>query len=179
MSSSADVRWLPDKAAVLAACRGSLPYSNPVLTAAKALADIYEAGDNLSHGIVELLSNDRSSDPDDVVKWAEFLSWVVGRSRSDLIRRVDEWVELVVPAAPPSSPMHPRTVGQTIDSLAHMTIRSFSAFANEPASAARALHCRLALLADEYETLRRDVSAGVRRVPAEAVNTPRTRDGEQ
>ncbi|MEU7634378.1 DUF4254 domain-containing protein [Nocardia sp. NPDC049220] len=159
-------KYLPRKEAVLAACRGWPLADNPVLESACELATIYESQNNLLLDVDDIVNNDRYQELGRIMDWAELVDTVVCDRRDGLIASIDEWVDLVVPAASPTAPLHAETVGLVVDRLALLTVRSYVAFANEPGPVARAVHAQLYANAAGYEELADVLSAGMRRLPS-------------
>ncbi len=158
-------RYLPGKDAVLAACRGFPLAENPVLDSACQLANVYESHTNLLLGVDDIIERERYHELRPIMDWAELIDTVVYDRRARLVSSIDEWVEIVVPAASPTAPMHVETVGNIIDRLALLTIRSYVAMANAPDAVARAVHAQLYIDAAAYGDLTRVLAAGLKRLP--------------
>ncbi|MBF6222501.1 DUF4254 domain-containing protein [Nocardia abscessus] len=138
---------------------------NPVLDSACQLANVYESHTNLFLGVDDIIERERYHELRPIMDWAELIDTVVYDRRARLVSSIDEWVEIVVPAASPTAPMHVETVGNIIDRLALLTIRSYVAMANAPDAVARAVHAQLYIDAAAYGDLTRVLAAGLKRLP--------------
>lgn len=180
ITDSGNGKYLPGAQAVLAACRGWPQSNNPVLSAARELAAVHESCGNLFLDINEVVNYGHYRELARIMDWANLIETIAENRRDRLITRIDEWIDLVVPAAPPTAPLHSETVGHVIDRLASLTVRSYVALANESESRAKGVHDQLGLLAAAYDDLVGELISGCRRLPVapNVVETmPRT-DGQ-
>ncbi|MET9030443.1 DUF4254 domain-containing protein [Nocardia sp. NPDC004168] len=166
MSSVHDGKYLPSKEAVLAACRGFPLPGNLLLDSARELAVLYESHTNLFLGVDDIIERNRYHELGRIMDWAVLIDTVVCVRRDQLVASIDEWVELVVPAAKPTAPIHVETVGRVVDRLALLTVRSYIALANEPVRVARAVHAELYIEAAAYGDLANLLSVGLKRLPS-------------
>lgn len=142
--------------------------ANPILEAARDLATVYESQTEIYQSVNKALRCGDYQERDRLADWTDlvdFVDVVVDSHRNNLINSIDEWVDLVTPAPSPKAPLHSETVGHVVDRLALLTVKSYAAFSNEPASVAKAVHCKLDLLATAYQDLIRELAAGSRRIP--------------
>ncbi|SUB11522.1 DUF4254 domain-containing protein [Nocardia brasiliensis] len=91
----------------------------------------------------------------------------IERRRVELVMAIDDWVARSVPQHRLGATLHTETVGAVIDRLAESSVRAHHALMTLDAHDERlhgAWH-HLAELADAYDDLVRDISAGRRRLP--------------
>ncbi|MEV6323143.1 DUF4254 domain-containing protein [Nocardia sp. NPDC051787] len=144
MTSRPDQGTLPDREALLAACRGWPPTTDsPILAAAVELAELHEI---------------RMSEPDGE-------TWQIDRTRLRWAAAIDHLVASTTPAPSPDAPMHTETLGQIIDRMAQLTALAFAMLIDGLEMALRDIHTQLNDLAKGYEDLAAEVLAGTRRLP--------------
>ncbi|WP_063824881.1 hypothetical protein [Nocardia pseudovaccinii] len=143
------MRTLPDKHAMLAACRG-LPTtaSNPMIEAAAELALLHQTREQTPHC--------RLGDVD--------------QHRLRLMRSVDHWIALVIPVPSPEAKLHTHTAGQVVDQLAELTTLTFVALANAPEPVFYDAKVRLDEIGDAYQDLIDELLLGQRRLPGAPIS---------
>lgn len=135
---------LPGKELVLTACRGFPNFRNhPMLEAVGELAALHAS---------------REQTP------ASKLSGI-DRHRAGLMHVIDLWVVLATPVPYPAAPVHPHTMGETIDQLAHLTWYTHTALAHAPERVFYESLVELTELGDAYQALADDLTHGIRQLP--------------
>ncbi|MEU2033127.1 DUF4254 domain-containing protein [Nocardia amamiensis] len=144
MTPRPDQGTLPDREALLAACRGWPPTTDsPILAAAVELAELHEL---------------RMNGPDGD-------AWQIDRARLRWAAAIDHLVASSTPAPSPDAPLHTETLGQIIDRMAQLTTLAFAMLIDGLETAFHAVHTELNDLARGYEDLAAEVLAGTRRLP--------------
>ncbi|WP_063050713.1 DUF4254 domain-containing protein [Nocardia arthritidis] len=133
---------LPTRSELLRACReGAPPPGHPVLLRARALAELH----------TRRLREEEVCDIDE--------------RRARLIRDVDRWVEVRLPAARGGAYLHTESVGSVVDRLARLSACAYAAMAADQGWDLWFAWERLAELAIAYEDLVTELSRGRRRLP--------------
>ncbi|WP_435590816.1 hypothetical protein [Nocardia sp. bgisy118] len=141
---------LPNKDAILAACRGFPPVQDdPILDAAAELAVLHQS---------------REQTP---------ISGLAGldRHRGELMSTIDCWVRMVTPVPFAAARVHTHTMGQVIDRLAQLTVLTYIALSAAYDEVFYDSTDFLDELADGYEFLAEELAQGIRRLPV-TTNTP-------
>lgn len=134
---------LPTRTELLRACReGAPPPGHPVLLRARALAELHMR--RLREG--------------EVVD--------IDERRTRLIRDVDRWVEVRLPAARGGAYLHTESFGSVVDRLARLSACAYAAMADDQEWDLWFAWERLAELAIAYEDLVTELSRGRRRLPS-------------
>ncbi|MET8875725.1 hypothetical protein [Nocardia sp. NPDC004604] len=138
---------LPDKDAVLAACRGfPNTIDHPMLDAAGELA---------------ILHRTREHTP---LCALEDIDWQRTRVRS----AIDRWLVAAIPIPLPAARLATHTMGQVIDQLAQLSVHTYTALAAAPDVLFYDASVRLAEAADAYQDLADELACGIRRLPQHA-----------
>ncbi|MFX0576922.1 hypothetical protein [Nocardia nepalensis] len=139
---------LPDKDAVLGACRG-FPnmIDHPMLDAAAELAILHQTRE---HALLCAV---------------EDIDWQRIRSLS----AIDGWVVAATPIPFPAARLATHTVGQVIDQLAQLTVHTCIALAAAPDPLFYDASLRLAEAASAYQDLADELACDIRRLPRHAV----------
>ncbi|MEU5758771.1 DUF4254 domain-containing protein [Nocardia sp. NPDC047648] len=134
---------LPTRSELLRACReGTPPPGHPVLLRARTLAELHMR--RLREGEVR----------------------DIDERRTRLIRDVDRWVEVRLPAARGGAYLHTESVGSVVDRLARLSACAYAAMADDQEWDLWFAWERLAELAIAYEDLVTELSRGRRRLPS-------------
>ncbi|MFG3614904.1 DUF4254 domain-containing protein [Nocardia sp. NPDC047654] len=134
---------LPTRSELLRACRaGAPPPEHPVLLRARTLAELH----------MRRLREGEVGDIDE--------------RRTRLIRDVDRWVEVRLPAARGGAYLHTESVGSVVDRLARLSACAYAAMADDQGWDLWFAWERLAELAIAYEDLVTELSRGRRRLPS-------------
>ncbi|MFE9321879.1 DUF4254 domain-containing protein [Nocardia sp. NPDC052278] len=135
---------LPDKHAVLAACRG-LPTmtDHPMLDAAGELAILHQTRE---HTPLRALEH-------------------IDRQRTRVMSAIDQWVVAATPIPFPAARVSTHTMGQVIDQLAQLAVHTHIALATAPDGLFYDASLQLAEAADAYQDLADELSCGIRRLP--------------
>ncbi|GAA5056746.1 hypothetical protein [Nocardia callitridis] len=138
------VTRLPDKATILAACRG-FPFdgTHPMLIAAVELARVHETRENAPACEIH------------------DLDW----QRMRLIQRIDLFVSVAAPAPSPTARLHTHTMGQVIDQIAQLVVSAYIALAAAPETLYVDSSARLAESGEAYGDLVEELSLGIRQLP--------------
>ncbi|WP_433524049.1 hypothetical protein ACQPZ2_02080 [Nocardia pseudovaccinii] len=135
---------LPDKDAVLAACRGFPNMTDhPMLDAAGELA---------------ILHSTREHTPLSALK-------DVDRQRTRVMLGIDQWVVTTIPVPFPAARLSTHTMGQVIDQLAQLSVHTYIALAAAPEELFYDASLRLAEAAGAYQNLVDELACGLRRLP--------------
>ncbi|MFE7742894.1 DUF4254 domain-containing protein [Nocardia sp. NPDC057455] len=136
---------LPTRNELLQACReGAPPPGHPVLLRARTLAELHmrrlRAGEA---GVCD-----------------------IDERRARLMRDVDRWVEVRLPAARGGAYLHTESVGSVVDRLARLSACAYAAMADDQEWDLWFAWERLAELAIAYEDLVTELNSGRRRLPS-------------
>ncbi|MFD6221599.1 hypothetical protein [Nocardia asteroides] len=137
---------LPGRTELLAAFRGLPHDDHPFLDAAGELALLHESRERTP--LSELGSLDRR--------------------RAQLMRAIDRWVILAAPVPFAAADEHCETLGGLVDRLAGLCVQVFVVLAGAPDPVYYDEWVRLDELADTYQRLVDDLSAGIRTLPTHA-----------
>lgn len=134
---------LPAKNRLLAACRGSVHDSHPLLQWASELSEIH----------LQLLAiGDRTRGEIDL-------------RRAELVHDIDVWITWQLPPSSGGARVHTETMGAVINRLAQFTAAAYAALANPIDGEVLGAWERLGELAIGYEDLADEVRVGRRRLP--------------
>ncbi|WP_227999077.1 DUF4254 domain-containing protein [Nocardia australiensis] len=135
---------LPDKAVLLAACRGfPIITDHPMLDAAGELAGLHETREN--------------------TPWSALEETDAHRIR--LMREIDQWVQLATPVPFPAAKLHTHTMGQVVDQIAQLTVQNYIALTAAPDELFDDARTQLDDLGNAYDDLAEDLARGTRRLP--------------
>lgn len=90
----------------------------------------------------------------------------IDERRARLIRDIDRWVEVRLPAARGGAYLHTESVGSVVDRLARLSACAYAAMADDQGWDLWFAWERLAELAIAYEDLVTELSRGRRRLPS-------------
>ncbi|WP_245721231.1 hypothetical protein [Nocardia pseudovaccinii] len=138
---------LPDKDAMLAACRGFPNMTDhPMLDAAGELAILHQTRER-----TPLCALDE-----------------IDRQRARVMLAIDRWVVAAIPIPFPAAQTYTHTMGQVIDQLAQLSVHTHIALAAAPDGLVYDAALRLTEAADAYQDLTDDLACGIRRLPQHA-----------
>ncbi|MGW4769889.1 hypothetical protein ACWEO2_17815 [Nocardia sp. NPDC004278] len=138
---------LPDKDAVLAACRGFPNMTDhPMLDAAGELAILHQTRE---HTRLCCLKD-------------------IDRQRIRVMSGIDQWVAAAIPIPFPAARLAAHTMGQVIDQLAQLTVHTHIALAAAPDGLFYDASLRLVEAASAYQDLADELACGIRRLPQHA-----------
>jgi hypothetical protein len=136
---------LPTRTELLRACReGTPPPGHPVLSRARALAELH----------VRRLRAEREC------------ACALDERRARLVRDVDRWVESRLPVARGGAYLHTESLGSVVDRLARLSACAYAAMAEDQEWDLWFAWERLAELAVGYEDLVTELTRGRRRLPS-------------
>lgn len=136
---------LPTRSQLLRACRGDAPPQGlPVLVQARALTELH----------VRRLRADRGC------------GCGADERRARLVREIDRWVEVRLPAARGGAYLHTESFGSVVDRLARLSACAYAAMADDQQWDLWFAWERLAEAAVAYEDLVGELSSGRRRLPS-------------
>ncbi|MGV9333100.1 DUF4254 domain-containing protein [Nocardia sp. NPDC003726] len=136
---------LPTRSQLLRACReDGPPPAHPVLAQARTLTDLHSVRLRADRGCV---------------CGAE-------ERRARLIREIDRWVEVRLPAARGGAYLHTESFGSVVDRLARLSACAYAAMAGDQEWDLWFAWERLAEAAVAYEDLVGELSSGRRRLPS-------------
>lgn len=136
---------LPTRTQLLRACReGAPPPGHPVLSRARALAELH----------VRRLRTEREC------------ACAIDERRARLVRDVDRWVESRLPVARGGAYLHTESLGSVVDRLAQLSACAYAAMAEDQEWDLWFAWERLAELAVGYEDLVTELTSGRRRLPS-------------
>lgn len=135
---------LPDKDALLAACRG-LPTgtTNPMLEAAAELTVLHQSREQTPHSML-----------------GDFQ-----RHRRRLMQSVDLWVTMAVPVPLIDARVHAHSAGQVVDQLAQLVVHTYIACVHAPEPVFYDALLWLDEMGDAYSDLIDELRLGRRRLP--------------
>ncbi|MRH92879.1 DUF4254 domain-containing protein [Nocardia sp. SYP-A9097] len=134
---------LPAKHGLLAACRGNVQNSHPLLHWASELSEIHE----------QLAGAEERAETE------------LAQRRVSLIHDIDQWVGRQLPPSHGGARIHTESLGAVIDRLAAFTACACAALKSTGGEELRDTWERLAELAVGYEDLKDEVLTGRRRLP--------------
>lgn len=139
---------LPDKDAVLAACRG-FPnmLDHPMLDAAAELAILHQTREHTPLCALQ------------EIDW----------QRTLVMSAIDQCAMAATPIPFPAAKTHTHTMGQVIDQLAQLTVHTYIALAAAPDPLFYDASLRLTEDARAYQNLADELACGIRRLPHHAV----------
>ncbi|WP_306356135.1 MULTISPECIES: DUF4254 domain-containing protein [unclassified Nocardia] len=135
---------LPDKDALLAACRGFPRHDHPLLQAASELAALHQ---QRIHSHATTTVNE--------IDWR----------RAQVMIRIDRWVAARAPSPSGGARLHTETIGRIVDRIAQLCVHAYSRLASPSNGAYADASAALFELTTGYEDLVAEIMRGIRKLP--------------